>query len=84
MLPTARPVVEVTPVPVTVEEMEKNLILQTLAELGGNRTHAARKLGISLRTLRNKLREYRESGTLIEPGGVKNLPSVNSVPAERI
>jgi two-component system response regulator FlrC len=40
-------------------EMEKDLILRTLERQGGNRTYAARTLGISIRTLRNKLREYR-------------------------
>ncbi len=43
----------------SVGEMEKRLIEITLEETGGNRTHAAKLLGISLRTLRNKLREYR-------------------------
>jgi len=43
----------------SMSEMEKKLIHLTLAETGGNRTRAAQLLGISLRTLRNKLREYR-------------------------
>lgn len=43
----------------TVGEMERRLIELTLEETAGNRTHAARMLGISLRTLRNKLQEYR-------------------------
>ena len=42
----------------TMREMEKRLIYRTLADTGGNRTHAARSLGISLRTLRNKLNEF--------------------------
>ncbi len=41
-------------------EMERELIFSTLAQLKGNRTHAAKRLGISVRTLRNKLREYRQ------------------------
>ncbi len=40
-------------------EMERELIFQTLARVRENRTHAAKELGISIRTLRNKLREYR-------------------------
>jgi DNA-binding NtrC family response regulator len=44
---------------VTVSEMERKLIMTTLRKTNGNRTHAAKLLGISLRTLRNKLREYR-------------------------
>ena len=45
----------------TIEEMERRLIGQALNETEGNRTHAARILGISVRTLRNKLAEYRVS-----------------------
>jgi DNA-binding NtrC family response regulator len=41
-------------------EMERELIFKTLARVKENRTHAAKELGISIRTLRNKLREYRE------------------------
>jgi transcriptional regulator with PAS, ATPase and Fis domain len=43
----------------SVDEMERKLILTTLEQTNGNRTHAAKLLGISLRTLRHKLREYR-------------------------
>lgn len=46
----------------TVREMEKELIFRTLEDVNDNRTHAADLLGISIRTLRNKLREYREEG----------------------
>jgi len=44
----------------TVREMEKELIYNTLDAVHDNRTHAAKMLGISIRTLRNKLNEYRE------------------------
>jgi len=44
----------------TVRDMEKELIFQTLEDVNDNRTQAAELLGISIRTLRNKLREYRE------------------------
>src|SRR5262249_36268784 len=43
----------------SVGQMERKLIMSTLEQTNGNRTHAAKLLGISLRTLRNKLREYR-------------------------
>jgi two-component system, response regulator FlrC len=46
----------------TVAEMEQSLILETLTHCLGNRTHAANILGISIRTLRNKLKEYTEAG----------------------
>jgi two-component system response regulator FlrC len=46
--------------PITLREMEQRLIFQTLDETSGNRTHAAKLLGISVRTLRNKLHEYRQ------------------------
>lgn len=41
-------------------EMERDLIFKTLARVNDNRTRAAKELGISIRTLRNKLREYRD------------------------
>lgn len=44
---------------VTIAEMEKQLIFKTLDETKQNRTQAAKILGISIRTLRNKLHEYR-------------------------
>ncbi|MBW2061107.1 MAG: sigma-54-dependent Fis family transcriptional regulator [Deltaproteobacteria bacterium] len=46
----------------TIKEMEKELIEQALNETNGNRTHAAGILGISVRTLRNKLTEYKAMG----------------------
>jgi two-component system response regulator FlrC len=44
-----------------LEDVEKKLILDTLNFAGGNRTHAAEILGISIRTLRNKIKEYEQS-----------------------
>jgi DNA-binding NtrC family response regulator len=46
----------------TVDEIERELVLQTLARCDGNRTRAARVLGISVRTLRNKIRQYSARG----------------------
>jgi DNA-binding protein Fis len=49
--------------------VERHLILDTLDHCLGNRTHAAKLLGISVRTLRNKLNEYAEAGIVVpEPG----------------
>jgi two-component system response regulator FlrC len=45
---------------VSLKEMEKKVIFQALDQTDGNRTHAAEMLGISVRTLRNKLNEYRQ------------------------
>ena len=42
----------------TLADMEKQMILNTLDQTLGNRTHAAKILGISIRTLRNKLQQY--------------------------
>ena len=53
----------------TVAEVERDLILDTLDHCLGNRTHAAKILGISIRTLRNKLSEYTGAGIAVaEPG----------------
>lgn len=46
--------------PPTLRQAEKVLIMQALDHTEGNRTHAAKVLGISVRTLRNKLNEYKE------------------------
>ena len=51
----------------TVADVERELILETLRHCGGNRTHGANILGISIRTLRNKLHEYADDGVEITP-----------------
>ncbi len=57
----------------TVADVEKQLILETLEHCLGNRTHAAKILGISIRTLRNKLNIYAGKGTEIPaPGEPRN------------
>jgi two-component system, response regulator FlrC len=49
----------------TVEEVERELILNSLAHYSGNRTWAANVLGISVRTLRNKINEYAAQGIAV-------------------
>ena len=51
----------------TVACVERDLILETLKHCLGNRTHAANILGISIRTLRNKLNEYAADGVPVPP-----------------
>ena len=46
----------------TLDDIEKRVILEALSYHNGNRTHTARSLGISIRTLRNKLADYRRQG----------------------
>lgn len=50
---------------VRLEEVERQTILAVLRDCEGNRTHAASRLGISLRTLRNRIRQYRHEGFLV-------------------
>jgi len=52
--------------PVTIEEMERDLILQTLEYHDYSRTKSAESLGINVRTLRNKLNQYIEDGHINE------------------
>lgn len=52
----------------TVAQAEKQLIMETLKATDFNRTEASKLLGISIRTLRNKLHEYRSAGELIPEG----------------
>lgn len=51
----------------TVADVERALILQTLAHCRGNRTTASVMLGISVRTMRNKLRSFIEDGITVSP-----------------
>jgi two-component system, response regulator FlrC len=61
----------------TVAEVERDLILDTLSHCLGNRTHAATILGISIRTLRNKLKQYTDEGVPVPaPGGEQLRPQV--------
>jgi two-component system response regulator FlrC len=63
--------------PLDLQTLERLAIGEALRLEGGNRTHAARRLGISLRTLRNKLRTYRSAG----PSAGQIVPGTND-PAE--
>jgi DNA-binding NtrC family response regulator len=57
------------PVGSTMAAVERELLLQTLAHCDGNRTHAARVLGVSIRTMRNKLRQYSSDGADVAAAG---------------
>ncbi len=67
----------------TVDEAERQLIFLTLERTGGNKTRAAKLLDVSLKTLHNKLRRYRELGLL--PGGAAGAAAADGdeVPAVR-
>ena len=45
-----------------IREVERDLVLETLANTSGNRTETARLLGVSIRTLRNRITEYAAQG----------------------
>ncbi len=51
----------------TIADVERELILQTLARCDGNRTSAATILGISVRTMRNKLKSFVKDGVPVAP-----------------
>jgi len=59
----------------TVAEVERELIIDTLKHCIGNRTHAANILGISIRTLRNKLKLYNEQGFNVPSPGEADQPA---------
>jgi two-component system, response regulator FlrC len=60
----------------TVADVERDLILETLQHCLGNRTHAANILGISIRTLRNKLQLYRQEGVPVPlPSEPERVPA---------
>ncbi len=59
----------------TVADVERGLIIDTLQHCLGNRTHAANILGISIRTLRNKLKLYSQDGVAIPMPGVAERSS---------
>lgn len=60
----------------TVADVERDLIIDTLNHCLGNRTHAANILGISIRTLRNKLKQYSEEGMAVPLPGEATGASV--------
>jgi len=70
LVPASEPS-EVVPMLVgaTMQEVERELTLQTLARCDGNRTHAARVLGVSVRTMRNKIRQYSADGIAVPACG---------------
>jgi DNA-binding NtrC family response regulator len=52
-----------------IKDIERDLVLETLARTDGNRTASARLLGLSIRTLRNKITAYSADGVAVTPAG---------------
>jgi len=61
-------------------DLERTMILQTLAHCGGNRTYAADILGISSRTLRNKLNQYSAEGCKVKPAPARQPEDITHAP----
>jgi two-component system response regulator FlrC len=57
------------PLGLSLPELERFWLLSTLSALGGNRTHCAQKLDLALRTVRNKINEYRAAGFQVPASG---------------
>jgi DNA-binding NtrC family response regulator len=57
------------PLGLSLPELERFWLLSTLSALEGNRTHCSQKLDIALRTVRNKINEYRTAGFEIPASG---------------
>jgi two-component system NtrC family response regulator len=80
---TLRPGMPLAPLGLRLEELERWYVLETLRHAGGNRTKAARQLGISLRGLQYKLRRYGMNSGGVEPGaggpgGSGTIPGSNA------
>jgi DNA-binding NtrC family response regulator len=63
----------------SIRHMERLMILNRLGDNEGNRTHAAATLDISVRTLRNKLRDYRAMGVAVRPAGNRGLLAIDKM-----
>ncbi len=53
----------------SIADVEQELIIETLSRCGGNRTHAAKVLGISIRTLRNRIAAFKRMGLSVPANG---------------
>jgi Bacterial regulatory protein, Fis family len=68
-----------------IRDVERDLVLETLANTHGNRTVSARLLGVSVRTLRNKISEYSAEGIDVprhESGGLAKTPRGGAGPIQ--
>ena len=65
-------------------DMERSMILQTLAHCGGNRTYAADILGISSRTLRTKLQQYSAEGCTVKAAPQRQSPIASHTPVSTL
>jgi DNA-binding NtrC family response regulator len=68
----------------TAAEVECELIVETLSDQGGSRTNSAKLLGISLRTLRNKIQEYNGRGKIVPKPRIIALRSRRAITQRHI
>jgi len=75
--PASPPAITATDLPSAVEQLERAMITQALADAGGNRSEAARRLGIHRQLLHEKLRRYDLSGSRTDLVGEADDPEVS-------
>jgi DNA-binding NtrC family response regulator len=60
-----------------MRDIERDIVIETLGNMRGNRTASARLLGFSVRTLRNKITEYSADGFDVPPSRQENVVALD-------